>query len=393
MKRHLLVVLVASSLCSQVLAQTPQDKGRKMGEKATQLYQQGKLDEALRLFEEAYKLDPDPIYLRNMGKIYEKLGEIQKARSMYEESLSRETDPSQKSKTQGYLESLLEKMPGVVIIDATPQAAVVKIDGKNVEIGKPVEVRRGSHVIEATAPGYAPYKEQVEVLSGYERKVSIALKALPGKLVVRCNVEGAMVTVDGQDTRTAPIVKPFEVLPGLHVVEAKKDGYERWVRSIEVKMGEEVALDVGLVPTVKPEPTPPRKTEPKQTEVLAKKAEVKRALWPWVSLGVGAGMLITGGVMSGLAASEKGKIESTHVGVLGDIVTTPRSEAQSHSDKAKTYEKVSFAMYAVGGAAVITSVVLFVVKPGSKEKTSKPDLVLSPVAYEGGASLCFEGRF
>lgn len=393
MLSRVMVVLCLLGFASQGIAQSQQNKAKEINKKAIGLFQEGKVDEAIRLFEEAYRLDPDPVYLRNMGRAYEKKGELFKAKELYQKSLEQEKDPEQRAKTQAYLEALLERLPGRLVFDVNPRGAVVKVDGKEVETSKPLELRRGSHLIEAEMPGYGKYSDRVEVLGGVEHTISIILKPMPGKLRIECGVEGAKVLVDGTPVGTTPLPKALELPQGRHVVDVTKEGFERWQNVVEIKPGKEEGVGVNLVP--KNVSVPPKPGEPigGGTPTVPKKVEVKKSPWPWALLGGGALFIVTGGVMTGLAKSEAGKVETTNVPGLGDVVTIPQSEAESHRDKAKTYEKVSYAMYGLGGAAIVTSVVLFLVKPGSNPKTESPNIVLTPVAYDGQATMAVQGRF
>src|SRR5262245_66585058 len=70
------------------------------------LYQQGKFDEAARLLERAYEIQPEPVLLYNLGRAYEGLGENQKAVEAYEHYLKDEP----KAKDRGAVEHRIETL-------------------------------------------------------------------------------------------------------------------------------------------------------------------------------------------------------------------------------------------------------------------------------------------
>ena len=69
--------------------------------------------------------------------------------------------------------------------------------------------------------------------------------------------------------------------------------------------------------------------------------------------------IVTGGIIIGLAKNEARKVGKESVPGIGEVVTMPCSEAETRMDKAGTYEKVSYVMDGLGGAAIVTSVILF----------------------------------
>jgi len=66
----------------------------------------------------------------------------------------------------------------------------------------------------------------------------------PGRLVVRCDVEGATVTVNGEAAGRAPIDE--ERADGFYEVEVAADGYEPYVETVRVFPDQQTTLDVRL---------------------------------------------------------------------------------------------------------------------------------------------------
>lgn len=377
-----LAAVLVTAVAFPARSETARDKATRLARAAAVLVEEGKYDDALALFEKAYQLDPVPILLGHMGKVYEKKGNLPKAREMYERFVATETDPERLAKGRELLEGLSDRMPGRLVVTASPAGAEVRVDGRPVAAGTAVELRRGTHEVEVSLKGHAPAKRAAEVTPGGETRLAVQLLPLPGRVEVR-GPAGARVTVNGRDAKTLPLDRPYVVPPGLHVVEVAAEGFEKWVKTVEVKPNTTVGVEAVLA-------APPPRPGPASGDVIRKAAEVRSSPWPWVCIGTGAAALATGGVMSGLAYHERGKVSGASR--EGDVVTSmDMTEAASHRSKARTYDKVSYAMYGVGVAAVAAGVILWVALPATEPASGAPMAAASPVP--GGMAVSAAWRF
>jgi len=97
-----------------------------------------------------------------------------------------------------------------------------------------------------------------------------------------------------------------------------------------------------------------------------------------------------GVAMSVLAHLERGKVSGATRD--GDVVTgITMQDASSHVDKAKTYDTVGYVMYGLGGAAVVTGVVLALTQPKADAREAAASAGASPVP--GGVAFSIAGRF
>jgi bacteriorhodopsin len=97
--------------------------------------------------------------------------------------------------------------------------------------------------------------------------------------------------------------------------------------------------------------------------------------------------------MTWLASHER-SIVSNVTQKDGVVTGMTHPEAMAHLDKASTYDKVSYAFYTLGAAAMVTGVVLWLVLPPDREVsgTGAPAaFTLAPVP--GGGILGASGRF
>ena len=345
-----LVGVVVLMFAGPAMGQTPKEKAVALTKAGVVLLEEGKLDQALELFEKAYRLDPAPVLLGHIGKVYDKKGDLPKAREYYERWVALESDPERLAKARARLADVLDRMPGTLVVIVSPEGAAVTVDGKAALAGKPVLLKRGTYDVVVVLKGHATLRRQVEVRPGEEAQVSVTLTPLPGRLEVR-GPPGAKVTVNGADPRTLPLDQPYSLPPGLHVVEVTASGSEKVVRTVEVRPDETATVDLEAAALA------PARPVAVPTEARKVQARVRPSPWPWVVVGAGAAAVAVGALMTVMAHEERGKVSGA--GRDGDVVTgVTMQAAASYVDKAKTYDKVSYAMYGIGGAAVVTGVVL-----------------------------------
>ncbi len=115
------------------------------------------------------------------------------------------------------------------------------------------------HAVES-AQAYERYLAEAgaEIGARRRREAEAALaaqRARVGRLVVRADVEGARVAVDGVDVATTPLAEPLPVSAGSHTVEVRAPGRESVRRAIAVAGQEEVVLEVSLREEVVPRGT------------------------------------------------------------------------------------------------------------------------------------------
>jgi hypothetical protein len=101
-------------------------------------------------------------------------------------------------------------------------------------------------------------------------------------------------------------------------------------------------------------------------------------------------MIATGGVLTALAHQDRAKV--TDAGKFSDgTLKIARSEALSLQSSADRKAWASVAMYGVGGAAVVTGVVLWLTS--GRGQAATPGTVLSATPAPGGVVVGATGRF
>jgi outer membrane receptor protein involved in Fe transport len=150
------------------------------------------------------------------------------------------------------LSPVLDRIFGALVFRALPPDAVVRagtVDGQVVQRGPgTARVVPGRHVLFVSAPGYVTARIEVDVAPEASTSVDVPLAALPapsGAVVVRANLDGALVRIDGREMGFTPAVIDG-VLPGEREVEVSKEGRETFRARVPVKQGERSYLDVRL---------------------------------------------------------------------------------------------------------------------------------------------------
>jgi hypothetical protein len=137
-------------------------------------------------------------------------------------------------------------------IDSEPRGADVYLDGRFVGT-TPLRVgsQPGRRTLRIEAPDYYAYQTTLQLSPGESRRIDARLEAIPrtGTLVVRANVGGAQLFLDGRSVGTIPSGSGILRLPQLDVGEVEltlvAPGYETVVTRVTVRAGEvrEVRLD------------------------------------------------------------------------------------------------------------------------------------------------------
>ena len=175
----------------------------------------------------------------------------------------------------GYLVEIVVK-EGELELRSDPSRAKVYVDGKEKGETPSVvsNVRLGGHVIRIVKEGYEPYEEQVRVVEGERKKVSVSLKRLVGTLVVSTDPPGASIFIDGRSVGVSPY-EGRDLSSGAHRVRVVKEGYDILEKDVMVEAGRRAEVftmlrektKVVTLPSPPPKAEPPKVAEPRVAEV------------------------------------------------------------------------------------------------------------------------------
>ena len=119
-------------------------------------------------------------------------------------------------------------VPGMALIDSTPQGAQFQVDGKSdpswVTPFTVANLSPGKHVVAVSKSGYQSDIRSVDVAAGNKASLVVHLAAMNALMVVSSTPAGADILIDGKPTaRVTPA--QFAVEKGSHTVLLRKQGY------------------------------------------------------------------------------------------------------------------------------------------------------------------------
>src|SRR5690606_15467799 len=181
-KRALTRVLWAVALCLSagrglaqntdvVLAETLYNEGRR-------LVEEGKFQEACPKFAESYRIDPATGTLLNLAACQEALGRYASAWTQYQEAViaaRRDQRPDRVSYAQERLAAIEPKLSWLTIqvpVAARVEGLALTLDGVRIgeaAFGVATPIDAGVHHVEASAPGYRAWTEELSITKEGER--------------------------------------------------------------------------------------------------------------------------------------------------------------------------------------------------------------------------------
>jgi tetratricopeptide (TPR) repeat protein len=181
------------------------------------------------------------------------------------------------------------------------------------------------------------------------------------RLRVTLEDPGVAVLQNNEPLSPAVIGSAIPVDPGVHRFEANAPGKIAWSQSFEVREpGALVEVHVpALVEDITIAPTPQPVSEPPP----AMSSDSDHAALAWTLGGVGVGALAAGAVFGALASSSWSKAKDSCV----DYPYECSPQALDHADSARTQATLATVGFALGGAALGASVVLFVLDHSDPE--------------------------
>jgi hypothetical protein len=277
-------LLVPTLASAEESAPAPEDaavtKARASFVAGAELVKKAQWSEALAEFESSLRLRRHAVTLFNIGACQRAIGQYTAARKTFAAALAM-TDAqggalseSLATESRGYvaeIEGLLARLS----ITLDPPEAAIAIDGRPLETvtmaeaqltlvaglrapghGEPppaatfdVLLNPGPHVITLSRTGFADAVVNRQLAPGSVTPLRLELSKLPATLHVASTVEGAIVTVDGNDVGPTPVdvLRPG----GSYRVAVKKKGFVTYETRVLVQPGEKSDLNAPLKP-VKP---------------------------------------------------------------------------------------------------------------------------------------------
>jgi len=340
----------------------------------------GKFNAARTKFEEAVKLDPSPVYMHNLARALQKLGELPQAFRWFSQALRTDSEYKFAADARKHLKTIskkLKKTHGQLRVQSTPREVTCSIttpDGKSENLVKtPFErwVPAGTVTVKGRQKGYLDGAQDVVIEAGQEKTVKLRLEPEPveGYLQVLADAPNAVVYINGKKIGPAPL-KNHLVTSGSYSVEVRAPKYKTFKKVVVV--------------------------EPDATERLVARMELIGSgstdseggdpMLGYITVGSGSALTLVGGILVGVAYAKKAQYEP--------IPRTPEGDAQDA--EVQGLNAAGWVLVGVGLAAVGVGIYLIISSESEGDDTAALDLpgVLPTLSIdESGASAGAVIRF
>ncbi len=199
----LVVTLVVLAFGASAVA-APKDeevaRARVLDQQGVRAYKDGRYNDAIRYFSEAFKLGGPASELWNIAKCHLRLDEPEQASDAYDRYLMQQgLTPQDKSEAREELEELRRRR-SILTVASAPSRATVYVDGKRNEAAGTtpfsVQLPPGNHKIDIELAGHRPYGKEIEAKYGRAIIVDAQLEKDPNFQVAAKPVTGVGGGVD-----------------------------------------------------------------------------------------------------------------------------------------------------------------------------------------------------
>jgi tetratricopeptide (TPR) repeat protein len=209
-------------------------------------------------------------------------------------------------------------------------------------------------------------KLRIESLARRLERTAIMLKGGP---------PGAVLFVDDKKVGILPMSSPLKVRPGTHKVEVRKKGFVSFRSTVAAAAGRTVVVNVDMA-------NMEDRTGPSARRPFWK----RRRVWTWVTLGLGVAALAAGTGL-GVAATDSADRAVSRL-KSGDL-----DGYDKHKKAAKLRAGLADGLFALGGAAVITSVILLFLEGRTRKPGERSATLIVPTIAADSIGFSAAGRF
>ena len=395
--RHLVALLVAIVALLGVLgpgpalAKRPNRKAARHFRLGKKHFRRGRYEKAEQSFAAAHEIDPDPLFLFNIGKCLEKQARYLGAIESYQAFLkAKPKAPNRKDVevTIRYLEEKLAVTHAHLEVRTEPSGALVFCAEATAPAGKtPYDGwhKRELLQIRLALADHVPVIKEVDLMEGGRVMLEVKLVTAdtPGKILLTDADAPAAVFVDDKALGHTPDKTEIVVPPGSHSLRLVREGYPPFVASVQVGPGAEATVAVVWAAPLPARPPTDSGDGDGDTKSFA----------PWPALGLAGLAVVAAGGGYGLHRAAGSSAEEARE--LSDTRGADRSEWQSKVDETDQRSMLSWISFGGAGAAAIGAVTLAVLHhmddaPPAREADAdapEPEASLLLLPTPGGAAF------
>jgi outer membrane receptor for ferrienterochelin and colicins len=219
-------------------------------DRGLQLYERGRVREALDEFFVSNRLSPNPSVAFNIATCLDALNRFDDAYSAYSEYLAHDLSAAERKQGEEALARILPKVARLKI-DSTPAGASIFLDRKNLgQYGytpRSLAAPPGDHQVLLSLSGYETAKMGVTLVRGKEATLDVTLSPQKGRIRVSSRPPGARIhlgAIDGDVLGTTPAT--VDVPFGMTRIYLELEGYSPSRQELTAVAGESIDLDVAL---------------------------------------------------------------------------------------------------------------------------------------------------
>lgn len=145
-------------------------------------YEQGNYEKALEQFEEAYRLDPQPEILYNIGQCHERLGQFEGAIEAYQAYIDESPGAEDLQAVTEKIKMLDEKLRATGLkLEVSEPDAVVFVDGEQVAVSPVpgvIPIPPGMHELEVQKVGFQDLYLKITIVAGHTQEITVSMVAM-----------------------------------------------------------------------------------------------------------------------------------------------------------------------------------------------------------------------
>lgn len=386
------------------------ERARVLFERGIELVDQERWEDAIEAFNESLNTYPTQAALYNralcfglLGRPAEAVRDLEDHRRRYGSS----TDEEERAQIEVELARLTLRVGRIEVQVQGVDSAEVLLDGDeagHAPLRQPLMVNPGPHEVTVRGADITPMTRQITVGAGDVATVVLAVERLGedhGTIRLSIDIDGAEVRLDGTLIGRTPIATPIAASSGSHLLLVEAEGYQPLRSEVEVEAREETVLELSLASGESSAGTDGESPRAQDDGGGSRGGRGGRGLLigGYVSAGVAVAAL---GTALGLFLwnnsqfesweSENGRIAEAITGqepITSDELATWTADNDSLHERIRAVDAATWAMLAIGSAAVVATTVLLVLGLRQRRRARGSAMILMPTSR--GISL--SGRF